>query len=238
MTKNYSNLDEYSDILAQNAKKASKNLRTLSGEKRSAVLNLVAKMLRERKPEILAANKLDLEAAAGKLDDSKMDRLTLNDARIEAMAKGAEEIASFADPLNRVLESRELKNGIKISRVAVPIGSVFFIFESRPNVTIDGACLCFKAGNSVILRGGKESLNSAKCLAGIFHEALAKEGIDQDAVQLVTETSHDLVGMLLQRNDCLDLVIPRGDPRRGGPEQDSRNQALQRHLPRVYRQVC
>ena len=213
MAKNYSNLDEYSDLLAQNAKKASKNLRTLSGEKRSAVLNLVAKMLREKKPEILAANKLDLEAAAGKLDDSKMDRLTLNDARIEAMAKGAEEIASFADPLNRVLESRELKNGIKISRVAVPIGAVFFIFESRPNVTIDGACLCFKAGNSVILRGGKESLNSAKCLAGIFHEALAANGIDEDAVQLVTETSHDLVGMLLQRNDCLDLVIPRGGER-------------------------
>ena len=213
MTKNYSNLDEYSDLLAKNAKKASKNLRTLSGEKRSAVLNLVAKLLREHKPEILAANKMDLEAAAGKLDDAKMDRLTLNDARIEAMAKGAEEIAAFTDPLNRVLESRELKNGIKISRVAVPIGSVFFIFESRPNVTIDGACLCFKAGNAVILRGGKESLNSAKCLAGIFHKALAENGIDEDAVQLVTETSHDLVGMLLQRSDCIDLVIPRGGER-------------------------
>jgi glutamate-5-semialdehyde dehydrogenase len=169
MTQKYSNLDEYTEILAKNAKNASKNLRTLTAEKRSAVLNLVAKLIREKKPEILAANKMDLEAAAGKLDDSKMDRLTLNDARIEAMAKGAEEIASFADPLNRVLESRELKNGIKISRVAVPIGAVFFIFESRPNVTIDGACLCFKAGNAVILRGGKESLNSAKCLAGIFH---------------------------------------------------------------------
>ena len=209
----YSNLEEYSDLLAKNAQKASKALRTLPGEKRSAVLNRVAQILRDRKPELVSATKQDLEAAAGRLDGSKMDRLTLNDARIEAMAKGAEEIASFADPLNKVLESRELKNGIKISRVAVPIGSVFFIFESRPNVTIDGACLCFKAGNAVILRGGKESLNSAKCLAGIFHEALAEEGIDQDAVQLVTETSHDLVGMLLQRNDCLDLVIPRGGER-------------------------
>ena len=167
----YSNLEEYSDLLAKNAQKASKTLRTLPGEKRSSVLNRVAQLLRDRKPEILAANKIDLEAAAGKLDDAKMDRLTLNDARIEAMAKGAEEIAAFTDPLNRILESRELKNGIKISRVAVPIGSVFFIFESRPNVTIDGACLCFKAGNAVILRGGKESLNSAKCLAGIFHKA-------------------------------------------------------------------
>ena len=213
MTQNNVNLEKYSDELANNAKNASKKIRTLSAEKRAAVLARVAEILRAKKPEILAANKLDLEAAAGKLDDSKMDRLTLNDARIESMAKGAEEIAAFTDPLGRVLESRELKNGIKISRVAVPIGSVFFIFESRPNVTIDGASLCFKAGNAVILRGGKESLNSAKCLAGIFHQALEENGVDKDAVQLVTETSHDLVGMLLQRNDCLDLVIPRGGER-------------------------
>ena len=213
MNQKYSNLDEYTEILAKNAKKASKALRTLTAEQRNGVLNRVAKLLRDQKSEILAANKIDLEAAAGKLDDAKMDRLTLNDARIEAMAKGAEEIAAFTDPLNRVLESRELKNGIKISRVAVPIGVVFFIFESRPNVTIDGACLCFKAGNAVILRGGKESLNSAKCLAGIFRSALAEVGIDEDAVQLVTETSHDLVGKLLQRSDCIDLVIPRGGER-------------------------
>ena len=213
MNQKYSNLDEYTEILAKNAKKASKALRTLTADQRNGVLNCVAKLLRAQKTEILAANKMDLEAAAGKLDDAKMDRLTLNDARIEAMAKGAEEIAAFADPLNKVLESRELKNGIKISRVAVPIGVVFFIFESRPNVTIDGACLCFKAGNAVILRGGKESLNSAKCLAGIFRSALAEAGIDEDAVQLVTETSHDLVGKLLQRSDCIDLVIPRGGER-------------------------
>ena len=213
MNQKYSNLDEYTEILAKNAKKASKALRTLTADQRNGVLNCVAKLLRAQKTEILAANKMDLEAAAGKLDDAKMDRLTLNDARIEAMAKGAEEIAAFTDPLNRVLESRELKNGIKISRVAVPIGVVFFIFESRPNVTIDGACLCFKAGNAVILRGGKESLNSAKCLAGIFRSALAGAGIDEDAVQLVTETSHDLVGKLLQRSDCIDLVIPRGGER-------------------------
>ena len=137
MTQNNVNLEKYSDELANKAKNASKKIRTLSAEKRAAVLARVAEILRAKKPEILAANKIDLEAAAG----SKMDRLTLNDARIESMAKGAEEIAAFTDPLGRVLESRELKNGIKISRVAVPIGSVFFIFESRPNVTIDGALL-------------------------------------------------------------------------------------------------
>lgn len=206
-------LEKYSDLLAQNARKASKKIRTLSAETRSKVLARVAELLRASKPEILAANKLDTDAAQGKISDSMLDRLTLNDARIESMAKGAEEIAAFADPLNKVLEARELKNGIKISRVAVPIGSVFFIFESRPNVTIDGACLCFKAGNAVILRGGKESLNSAKCLSDIFRKALTENGVDEDAVQLVTESSHDLVSMLLQRNDCIDLVIPRGGER-------------------------
>lgn len=213
MTQKYSNLEQYAGILAKNAQKASQTIRTLSGETRSKVLSCVADLLRASKPQILEANKQDVDASRGKISNAMLDRLTLNDARIESMAKGAEEIAAFTDPLGRVLEARELKNGIKISRVAVPIGSVFFIFESRPNVTIDGACLCFKAGNAVILRGGKESLNSAKCLAEIFRKALTENGVDADAVQLVTETSHDLVGMLLQRNDCIDLVIPRGGER-------------------------
>lgn len=213
MNEIYSNLDQYSDILAKNAKKASRTIRTLSTEKRSSVLNRVAELLRENKNDILEANKLDVQTSTGKISEAMIDRLTLNDDRIEAMAKGAEEIAAFADPLGRILESRELKNGINISRVAVPIGAVFFIFESRPNVTIDGACLCFKAGNAVILRGGKESINSAKFLASLFRKALKEAGIDEDAVQLVESNDHALVTKLLQRNDCLDLVIPRpGEP--------------------------
>lgn len=213
MNEIYSNLDQYSDILAKNAKKASRTIRTLSAEKRSSVLNRVAELLRENKNDILEANKLDVQTSTGKISEAMIDRLTLNDDRIEAMAKGAEEIAAFADPLGRILESRELKNGINISRVAVPIGAVFFIFESRPNVTIDGACLCFKAGNAVILRGGKESINSAKFLASLFRKALKEAGIDEDAVQLVESNDHALVTKLLQRNDCLDLVIPRGGER-------------------------
>ncbi len=207
------NLEQYSELLARNARKASRTLRTLSAEARNAALNLVAKKLREQKAEILAANKVDLEASAGKISDSMMDRLTLNDARIEAMAKGAEEIAAFTDPLGRVLEARELKNGIKISRVSVPMGAIFFIYESRPNVTIDGACLCFKSGNAVVLRGGKESLKSSKILADIFRSALTECGIDADAVQLVENPDHALVTRLLQMNEYLDLVIPRGGER-------------------------
>ncbi|MCQ2125004.1 MAG: glutamate-5-semialdehyde dehydrogenase [Fibrobacter sp.] len=210
---NIEDIEVYAETLAKNARKASRGLRTLSAESRNAALNLVAAKLRQQKEAILAANKIDLEASAGKISDSMMDRLTLNDARIEAMAKGAEEIAAFADPLGRVLESRELKNGIKISRVAVPMGSIFFIYESRPNVTIDGACLCFKSGNAVVLRGGKESLKSSQILAGIFRSALTECSIDADAVQLVENPDHALVTKLLQMNDYLDLVIPRGGER-------------------------
>lgn len=210
---NIEDVEVYAEVLAKNARKASRSLRTLSAESRNAALKLVAAKLRQQKAEILAANKIDLEASAGKISDSMMDRLTLNDARIEAMAKGAEEIAAFADPLNKILEARELKNGIKISRVAVPMGSIFFIYESRPNVTIDGACLCFKSGNAVILRGGKESLKSSQILAGIFRSALTESGIDADAVQLVENPDHALVTKLLQMNEYLDLVIPRGGER-------------------------
>ncbi len=210
---NIEDIEAYAESLAKNARKASRVLRTLSAERRNAALKLVAAKLRQQKAEILAANKIDLEASAGKISDSMMDRLTLNDARIEAMAKGAEEIAAFADPLGRILEARELKNGIKISRVAVPMGSIFFIYESRPNVTIDGACLCFKSGNAVVLRGGKESLKSSQILAGIFRSALTESGIDADAVQLVENPDHALVTKLLQMNDYLDLVIPRGGER-------------------------
>ena len=168
MSINYSNLEQYADELANLAKKAGRNLRTVSAEKKAQVLRLVAERIRAQKSEILAENAKDCEAFKDKLSEAMLDRLTLNDARIEAMAKGAEEIAEFTDPLGRVLESRELPNGIQISRVAVPMGAIFFIYESRPNVTIDGACLCFKSGNAVVLRGGKESLNSSKFLAGIF----------------------------------------------------------------------
>ena len=213
MTETYSNLDQYAEELAKNAKKATRGLRTLSAERRNAALNLVAQKLRTQKAEILAANKLDLEASVGKISDAMMDRLTLNDTRIEAMAKGAEEIAAFADPLGRTLESRDLKNGIHISRVAVPLGAIFFIYESRPNVTIDGACLCFKSGNAVVLRGGKESLKSSQLLASIFRSALEECGIDKNAVQLVENPDHALVTKLLQMNTYLDLVIPRGGER-------------------------
>ena len=200
-----------SELLARNAAAASRELRTLSADKRNAVLRDVAATLRAEVPEILSANAADVDAAKKSgMTPAMVDRLTLTPARIEDMAKGVEEIAAFADPMGKLLEERKLPNGIVLSRITVPIGSVFFIYESRPNVTIDGGALCFKAGNSVILRGGKESLASSDKLAGIFRAALAKHGITPDAVQYVSNPDRELMKLLLKRNDCIDLVIPRG----------------------------
>jgi len=193
------------------AKNASLELRTLSCELRNRALQKVAASIRANEAKIIEENKSDVEAAKeGGLADYMIDRLALNPKRIEDMARGVEEIASFADPLGKVLEYRTLKNGIDISRVSVPLGAIFFIYESRPNVTIDGAALCFKAGNSVILRGGKESVHSSHFLAKLFCEAIAEEGISKNAVQYIDNPDRGLLGELLKQNQYLDLVIPRG----------------------------
>lgn len=206
-------LQDLADSLASQARMASRVLRSISEETRNAVLLRTAELLREKKSEIFEKNRLDLENNKGKISDAMLDRLTLNEARLEAMARGVEEIAEFPTPIGKVLEKRTLANGIDISRVAVPIGSVFFIYESRPNVTIDGAALCFKAGNAVILRGGKESIYSSSILAEIFRMALRENDVDENAVQLVENPDHALVSLLLQKNDEIDLVIPRGGER-------------------------
>jgi glutamate-5-semialdehyde dehydrogenase len=124
-----------------------------------------------------------------------------------------EQIAAFRDPVGAVLDSRVTEDGLKISKVSVPLGAIFFIYESRPNVTIDGAALCLKAGDAVILRGGKESLRSCVALANVVREALEAEGITPDAVRLVDRPDHEIVSMLLKRGDALDVVIPRGGER-------------------------
>ncbi len=203
-------IQDYATKLAENARTASANIRTLSSDTRNRVLLDVAASLRANEAKILEENEKDVEANRPTLAPAKLDRLTLDHDRVELMARGVEQIASFPDPLGKILEKRTLENGAEISRVTVPLGSVFFIYESRPNVTIDGAALCFKAGNSVILRGGKESLRSSKILASLFQQSLSRHGIDSKAVQLVEFSDHAIVGALLKMRDCLDLAIPRG----------------------------
>jgi len=192
------------ETIAKTAKDASLSLRVLSVEERNRALLAAAKSIREQEAKIIEENKKDIETCG--MTGSMLDRLTLTPKRIEEMAKGVEEIAAFADPLGKVLEHRTLPNGIDISRISVPLGAIFFIYESRPNVTIDGAALCFKAGNSVILRGGKESVHTSSYLANIFGEAVAKPGV----VQYVNNPDRNLLADLLKQNKYLDLVIPRG----------------------------
>lgn len=203
-------IEQYGDSLAQNAKKASTEIRSLSIDKRNAVLVSLAQKLKSRSLEIIKANQKDVEASKNTLSSAMIDRLTLNEARILDMASSVEQIAAFQNPLNRTLEKKLLPNGMELSRISVPIGSVFFIYESRPNVTIDGASLCFKSGNAVVLRGGKESLESSTLLAQIFRESLEEHQINPNAVQLVQTPNRELMSYLLKQNQYIDLVIPRG----------------------------
>ena len=207
------NLEKITEGIASSAKSVSLELRTLSSETRRRVLQKVAAHIRLNEAKIIEENKKDIEAAGKskvRLAAAMIDRLTLTPARIEDMAKGVEEIAEFPDHLGKVLEHRTLKNGIDISRVATPLGAIFFIYESRPNVTIDGAALCFKAGNAVVLRGGKESIHSSVFLSSLFRDVLSEEGISKEAVQYVDNPDRNLLVELLKQNTYLDLVIPRG----------------------------
>jgi glutamate-5-semialdehyde dehydrogenase len=196
---------------AQIAKNASLELRTLNTQARNDALQKIATSIRSNEAKIIEENLRDIGAAKiSGMSSYMLDRLTLNPKRIEEMAKGVEEIAALADPLGKILEHRTLKNGIDISRVSVPLGAIFFIYESRPNVTIDGAALCFKSGNAVILRGGKESVYSSSFLAKLFCDSLAELGISKDAVQYISNSDRELLTCLLKQNEYLDLVIPRG----------------------------
>ncbi len=197
--------------IAQTAKNAALELRVLQADIRNKALQKIAETIRICEAKIMDENIKDIKAAKSSgMPNQMISRLALTHKQIEEIAKGVEEIAAFADPLGKILESRTLANGIDISRVSVPIGAIFFIYESRPNVTIDGAALCFKAGNAVILRGGKESVHSSTFLAKIFCDVLAEFGISKDAVQYINNPDRDLLSCLLRQDRYLDLVIPRG----------------------------
>jgi glutamate-5-semialdehyde dehydrogenase len=172
-------------------------------------LTAAAAALRAREAEILAANAADLTAAP-ELTDAFRDRLTLNPARVEAMARGLEEVAALPDPVGRVLAEWTRPNGLVIRRVAQAIGVVGMIYESRPNVGVDAAGLCLKAGSPVILRGGRESLHSAAALHGCILEGLRAAGLPEACVQIAPNTDRAFVGAMLAAAGMIDLIIPRG----------------------------
>ncbi len=207
-------LTEYARLLGENAREASRQLRTLPRAKRDSALKTLAASLIASQAEILAENSKDLEAGKARgLSSAMLDRLLLTPARIKGIVDSVKSIAAFPDPLGKVLGKHKRKDGLKISRVSVPIGTILFIFESRPNVTIDGGALCLKSGNAVILRGGKEAAHTNTVFARLFRAALKAKGIDERAVQLVEKPDHALVDLLLTDVKHVDLVIPRGGER-------------------------
>lgn len=198
------------EIMGAKAKEASRFLMT-AGSKKDDALLAIAKALREHSDEIIKANSIDIKNGeeAG-LTVSLLDRLRLDEARIEGMATGVEQVAALPDPVGRVLDGRTLKNGLKIQKVSVPMGVIGIIYEARPNVTSDAAALCLKAGNAVILRGGKEAINSNTAIMAVMREAVKNVGFPEDCVALVTDTTRQSATELMQLSEYLDVLIPRG----------------------------
>ena len=198
----------------EQGKKAKQTLTFMSQvttEQKNNALGIIADMLEENIEKIVSANNVDIEnGRQNGLNDGLIDRLMLNADRIKAMADGARQVASLPDPCGRVLSEYKKDNGLLIKKITVPLGVIGIIFEARPNVTVDAAALCLKSGNAVILRGGKEAINSNTALADIMREALAKAGFPQNVIQLVGDTSRQSSNDMMHMNEYLDCLIPRG----------------------------
>lgn len=197
--------------ISKRAKHASKVLANLSSEVKNAVLRRVAQKLRENREHLKRINETDVSQALLKGHTKAfIDRLTLTDKVIEGMARGLEEVAQLPDPVGEIVKMWKRPNGLLVGRMRVPLGVIAIIYESRPNVTIDAAGLCFKSGNAVILRGGKEALNSNIALTEIFREALKEFGAPEDAVQIIPTPERSAMEYMLELEEYIDLVIPRG----------------------------
>ncbi|WP_394847967.1 glutamate-5-semialdehyde dehydrogenase [Pendulispora brunnea] len=193
------------------ARRAARSLGPRERAIKDAALRAIAAGLRARKPEILEQNALDLENARQRgTRGALLDRLALDDKRLEAMAVSVEEVAELPDPVGGIIEQRTLPNGIELSRVRVPLGVVAMIYEARPNVTVEASTLCLKSGNAIVLRGGSEALHSNRALAAVIADALETTGLPRDAVQVIPFTDRDAVRVLVQQSETVDLVIPRG----------------------------
>ena len=197
--------------LGLRAKSAAVALRNATTEAKNRALAEAARLIRAERPAILAANAKDIAAAkAAGMSAALQDRLLLDEARVEAMAKGLDDIAALPDPVGAKIEEWPRPNGLVISRVRVPIGIIGVIYEARPNVTADAGALCIKSGNVVVLRGGSDSFHSSRGIVELLRRALKSAGLPEDCVQLVPTTDRAAVGELLKAMDWLDLIVPRG----------------------------
>lgn len=197
--------------LGENALAAKDFLATVTTEQKNKALLAIAAALRANSETIILENKKDLEngKAAG-LNDGLLDRLMLNEARINDIALAAENVASLPDPCGRLLDEIKRPNGLDIKKISVPIGVIGIIYEARPNVTVDAAGLCLKSSNAVILRGGKEAINSNMALASVMRTAIEDCGFDKNCIQLVTDISRESANQMMTMNGYIDCLIPRG----------------------------
>ena len=204
-------MNKYIEEMGKKAKIASQKLLTLDTKTKNNALCAIADELIEKKEEIKAANKIDLEnGKKSGLSFALLDRMELTDARIEGMAQSLREIAAFNDPIGEILTGWNHKNGMSIAKKRVPLGVIGMIYESRPNVTIDAAGLCLKSSNAVILRGSENAINSNIYLNKLFNEVGKKAGVPENSVQLIEKPERELVKEMITLNEYIDVLIPRG----------------------------
>lgn len=202
---------EYLDNIGKNAKLASKVLSVASSDMKNKALERMAQALEDNSVMIIAENKKDIEnGRANGLSEAMLDRLMLDSGRIEKIAAAIREIIALDDPVGKTLSGTTRPNGLHISKVSVPLGVIAVIYEARPNVTADAAALCLKSGNTVILRGGKEAINSNKAMAEVMRNAVAEAGLPADCIQLIGNTDRETAAELMKLNDYVDVLIPRG----------------------------
>lgn len=204
-------IKKYMNELGQQARAASRKLnRANTGQKNTALL-AIADAIESRSSELLAANKIDMDAGEKSgLDAALLDRLALNDERIKGMAEGIRQIVALPDPVGEITDLKYRPSGIQVGKMRVPLGVIGIIYESRPNVTADAAALCLKSGNAAILRGGSEALHSNQAIAKCIHDGLDKAGLSKTTVQVIETTDRAAVGELITMQDYVDVIVPRG----------------------------
>lgn len=201
----------YAETLGAKAKAAEKAMRCASTEEKNNALKEIAEALKQNTEEILAANESDLvDAEKNGMSAAMQDRLRLTEDRIKGISAGIMDVIKLDDPVGAMDGGSLRPNGMRITKIRVPLGTIGIIFESRPNVTVDAAVLCLKAGNTVILRGGKEAYHSNKCLCEVMRSAIERTGLPADAVQFVDDTTREVTSQLMKCSDYLDVLIPRG----------------------------
>jgi glutamate-5-semialdehyde dehydrogenase len=196
---------------ARAARVAARGLQTVSPERKNAALEAIALALESDQAAVIEANALDLaEGVAAGMNESLLDRLMLDAERLSGMAADVRKVAALPDPIGETFDARTLPNGLRVERRRVPLGVIGAIYESRPNVTVDIAVVCFKSGNAVVLRGGKEAVHSNGALAALVRGALASVGEDPETVQQIVDTDRSVVEEMIKGDDYFDLIIPRG----------------------------